>query len=116
MNTVAERINNQALAYDYQQKSTGKGVAKITNFAITVNTWQQLLPINTARSLLRIKNLGGNAGYCRVEMALDRENRNATFDIEDFEPRFIPTNAVYVYVSDPLATGSTVVNVQVLEG
>lgn len=116
MSTVAERINKQHLAFDYQKESTGKGVAKITNFAIPVNSWQQLLPINTSRSLLHIKSTGGNLGYCRVEMALDRENRNATFDIEDFAPRFIPTNAVYVYVSDPLTTGSTVVNVQVLEG
>lgn len=117
MNDVRQRLNNQPLAFDYQQAQVGKsGDLKIQNFAVAVNQWQQLLPINTNRRALSIQNLGGNAGYCRVEMALDRQNSNATFDVEDFNPRFVPTNAIFIYVSDPLATGSTVVNVQVMEG
>lgn len=116
-NEVRERLDSQRLAQDYQSNKLGNnGDAKIYNFAVAVNQWQQLLPINTGRRALSIQNLGGDAGYCRVEMALDRQNRNATFDVDDYRPRFIPTNAIFVYVSDPLATGSTVVNVQVIEG
>lgn len=115
MSTVAERINNQALAFDSPRKSVFRGQAKTKKFAIPVNTWQQLLPINTDRGFLHIVNLGGNLGYCQVEMTLDHKARNDAFEIDDFNPRFVPTNAIYVYVSDPLTTGSTVVNVQVLE-
>jgi len=116
MNTVAQRINSQQLAFDGQKQAVVSGQAQTKRFAVPVNTWQQLLPINTGRRFVHIVNLGGNLGYCQVEMTLDHKARNDAFEIDDFNPRFVPTNAIYVYVSDPLATGSTVVNVQVLEG
>lgn len=117
MSTVAERLSSQRLADDYSVKPSGLiGPVQVVNFFVTVNTWKQVLPANTGRRFLQIKNGGGNAGYCRVELSVDRENRNATIDIDDFNPRFVPTNALYVYVSDPLNTGSTSVNIQIIEG
>ena len=116
MNDVRQRLNNQSLAQDFSQQKQGKsGRLQIRNFIVPVNSWVQLLANNSARSYLLIKNVGGNLGYCKVEMSLDNPNQNAVLEIEEFHPRFIPTN-VFVYVSDPLATGSTVVNVQVMEG
>jgi hypothetical protein len=49
-------------------------------------------------------------------LTIDRQNTSAVFDIDDFNPRFVPINAVFVRVTDPLGTGSTVVNIQVMEG
>lgn len=117
MNELQQRLNAQPLSNNPLYKSEGKnGAVQVQNYQVAINEWAQLLPTNPNRQFLYIKNLGGNNGYCKVEMSLDRQNANAVFDIDDFNPRFVPTNAIFVRVSDPLATGSTVVNIQVMEG
>ena len=113
---VRDRLNNQSLASDFGGNGqNNNGSMRILNFSIPVNSWLKVLPIYQGRRFVSIQNIGGNAGACRVQLAYDNQNSNSLFDIEEFTPRFIPTNAVYLYVSDPLATGSTVVNVQVME-
>ncbi len=117
MNDLQQRLNNQPLSNAVSYQAEGiRGAANILNNQVPINTWVQLLPNNPKRQFLYIKNLGGNNGYCKVEMSLDRQNTSAVFDIDDFNPRFVPTNAVFVRVTDPLGTGSTVVNIQVMEG
>lgn len=117
MSDVRERLDNQTLASQFGGNSqTKSGNMRIQTFSIPVNTWAQVLPINTGRRFLSIQNVGGDSGACRVELAFDTKNRNAVFDVDEFTPRHIPTNAIFLYVTDPLATGSTVVNVQVMEG
>lgn len=114
---LRDQLENQQLATHFggeNQRQTG--AMRILNFSVPVNTWLAVLPINTGRRFLTIQNVGGDSGACRVEMSLDTQNRNAVFEIDSFEPRFVPTNAIYIYVSDPLLTGSTVVNIQVIEG
>lgn len=114
---VRERLDNQKLASQFgDENQKNSGSMRVLNFSIPVNTWVKVLPINTSRRFLSIQNLGGNLGACRVELAFDNQTRNAVFDVDEFTPRHIPTNAIFLYASDPLATGSNAVNVQVMEG
>lgn len=82
-----------------------------------VGKWSLVLPENRVRRFLSINNRGGDVGPCNVEMVFDRQVRGIGFSIEDsFNPHIAPTNAIYVYVTDPDATGSNYVNLQVIEG
>jgi hypothetical protein len=92
------------------------GTFRILNFQIPINEWAQLLPVNPSRKFLYIQNQGGQNGFCQADISLDTQNVNALFEVNDFVPRVIPTNAIFVRVSDPLATGSTTVTIQVMEG
>ena len=82
-----------------------------------VGKWTLVLPENRSRRFLSIQNRGGDLGPCSVEMTFDRQVRNIGFSLdENFKPHIAPTNAIYVYVTDPDVTGSTNVNLQVIEG
>lgn len=116
---LQDRLNNQKppnYAEKNQQHSDGTSMQTFQVDA-EVGKWSPVLPENRARRFLLIKNRGGDLGPCNVEMTFDRQVKGIGFSIEDnFSPHIAPTNAIYVFVTDPDATGSTNVNLQVIEG
>ncbi len=116
--SLQDRLNNQKppnYAEKNQQYSDGTTMQTFQVDA-EVGKWTLVLPENRSRRFLSIQNRGGDLGPCSVEMAFDRQVRGIGFNINDFNPHIAPTNAVYVYVTDPDVTGSTNVNLQVIEG
>ena len=92
MNDLQHRFNSQPLANGsgITGQESKSGSMKVHNFLLPLNQWLQVFAINPNRQFLHIKNLGGNLGYCRLEMSLDNQG-GSTFDTDDFNPRFTPT-------------------------
>lgn len=111
-----QRLANGASAAAQAAADSKSGAFRILNFQIPINEWAQLLAVNPSRKFLHIQNQGGQNGFCQADISLDTQNINALFEVNDFVPRVIPTNAIFVRVTDPLATGSTTVTIQVMEG
>jgi hypothetical protein len=119
MQTLQERLGSQLPPNpqsDDKKPIVGGGAMQTLQVDAEVNRWTLVLAENKARRFLMIQNRGGDAGACNVDMVFDRQNRNDAFTINDFFPPIAPTNAIYVYVTDPYGTGSTSVNLQVIEG
>lgn len=120
MQTLQEKFANQLppdpQSDDKKPLALGGGAMRTTQVDALMNQWTPVLAENKARRFLMIQNRDGDAGPCNVDMVFDRTNRNDAFTISDFFPLIAPTNAIYVYVTDPNGTGSESVNLQVIEG
>ncbi len=119
MGTLEDRLQNQRPPNFVENNLKNSNGVNMQTLQINaeVGKWSLVLPENRARRFLSINNRGGDLGPCNVEMAFDRQVRGIGFSIDDsFNPYIAPTNAIYVYVTDPDVTGSTNVNLQVIEG
>lgn len=116
---LRQKLNNQAAPQpesDVIKSFLGGGDMQNFDVDIDLNKWVLLMPRNNSRRFLMIQNRGGDFGPCNVVMSFDRQVINGAFNIDNFYPTIAPTNAIYVYATDPNNTGSTSVNIQVIEG
>ena len=116
---LRQKLDNQAQPNpesDAIKPFSGGGAMRNFDVDIDLNKWVLLLPQNNSRRFLMIQNRGGDLGPCNVVMSFDHQVINGAFNLDNFYPMIAPTNAIYVYASDPNNTGTNSVNIQVIEG
>lgn len=116
---LRQQLDNQAQPNpksDDIKPLLGGGLMRNFDVDIELNKWVLLLSQNNSRRFLMIQNRGGDLGPCNVVMSFDRQVINGAFNLDNFYPTIAPTNAIYVYATDPNSTGTSNVNIQVIEG